>query len=152
MDIPTASEAFIQYQEWALSGAIPPEFGGELIIEKGLEYGQVAFGFIGNYFGPAENFSATIAPFFNTLPTGDTMILANVTQGTWIEVLAAIAVGDLNTTTQPESKDTYYAKSLMAPQDLPLTNASMTALITYLAQEGFNNSDVSVLSLSTRCF
>jgi len=105
---------------------------------KGSEYGQVEFAFLGNYYGPADSFNSTIAPFFSTLPTP---AIANVTQGTWIEALAATAVGDLNTTTQPDSNDTFYAKSLMAPQDVPLTNASITAMVTYLAQEGFNSTD-----------
>ncbi|KAE9390602.1 glucooligosaccharide oxidase [Gymnopus androsaceus JB14] len=138
MDIATASNAFIEFQTWALSGDVPAEFGGELFFLKGSEYGQVEFAFLGNYYGPADSFNSTIAPFFSTLPTP---AIANITQGTWIEALAATAVGDLNTTTQPDSNDTFYAKSLMAPQDVPLTNASITAMVTYLAQEGFNSTD-----------
>ncbi|KAJ4464928.1 glucooligosaccharide oxidase [Lentinula aciculospora] len=138
MDIPTASNAFIKFQSWALSGDIPLEFGGEIGFLKGSSYGLVQFAFLGNYFGPADSFNSTIAPFFDTLPPPDT---AAVTQGTWIEALAAIAVGDLNTTTQPDSNDTFYAKSLMAPQTVPLTNASMTSLVTFLAEVGFNSSD-----------
>ncbi|KAJ3787046.1 glucooligosaccharide oxidase [Lentinula aff. detonsa] len=138
MDAPTASAAFIEFQSWALSGDIPPEFGGEIGFLKGQAYGQVEFAFLGNYFGPADSFNSTITPFFSKLPAP---VTANVTQGTWIEALTAIAAGNMNTTTQPDSNDTFYAKSLMAPQAVPLTNASMTALVTYLAEVGFNSSD-----------
>ncbi|KAJ3816735.1 glucooligosaccharide oxidase [Lentinula raphanica] len=139
MDIPTASAAFSAFQSWALNGSsIPPEFGGEIGFLKGQAYGQVEFAFLGNYFGPDDKFNETIAPFFGTLPTPD---YANVTQGTWIEALTAIAAGNMNTSTQPDSNDTFYAKSLMAPESVPLTNDSMTALVTYLAEVGYNSSD-----------
>ncbi|KAF8824686.1 glucooligosaccharide oxidase [Lentinula edodes] len=138
MDIPTASNAFMEFQSWALSGNVPLEFGGEIGFLKGLAYGQVQFAFLGNYFGPADSFNSTIAPFFDKLPIPNT---TNVTQGTWIEALTAIAAGNMNTTVLPDTNDTFYAKSLMAPQLSPLTNASMIALVTYLAEVGFNNSD-----------
>ncbi|KAJ3711303.1 glucooligosaccharide oxidase [Lentinula raphanica] len=132
MDIPTASAAFSAFQSWGLNGSsVPPEFGGEIKFLKGQAYGQVELSFFGNYFGPDAKFNETIAPFFERLPTPD---FANVTQGTWIEALAAIAVGNLNTSTHLDSNDTFYAKSLMAPEDVPLTNESMTALVIYLAE------------------
>jgi hypothetical protein len=139
MDIPTASNAFIEFQSWALSGSVPTDFGGEIAFLKGSSYGTVEFAFLGAYFGSAESYNATVTPFLSKLPSNP--ILANVTQGTYIEALTAIAVGNMNTTTQPDSNDTYYAKSLMAPMNVPLTNVSMTALVTYLAEVGFNSSD-----------
>lgn len=134
----------MEFQSWALSGNVPLEFGGEIGFLKGLAYGQVQFAFLGNYFGPADSFNSTIAPFFDKLPIPNT---TNVTQGTWIEALTAIAAGNMNTTVLPDTNDTFYAKSLMAPQLSPLTNASMIALVTYLAEVGFNNSDVCLFLL-----
>ncbi|KIK60129.1 hypothetical protein GYMLUDRAFT_226197 [Collybiopsis luxurians FD-317 M1] len=139
MDIPTATSAFIAFQSWALNGSIPLTFGGEIGFLKGSSYGRVQFAFLGGYFGPAESFNDTVAPFFSSLPSNP--IFTNVTQGSWIEALAAFGVGNLNTSTQPDTNDTFYAKSLMAPMDVPLTNASMKAMVTYLAQVGFNSSD-----------
>ncbi|KAJ3888577.1 hypothetical protein GG344DRAFT_67830 [Lentinula edodes] len=72
MDIPTASNAFMEFQSWALSGNVPLEFGGEIGFLKGLAYGQVQFAFLGNYFGPADSFNSTIAPFFDKLPIPNT--------------------------------------------------------------------------------
>lgn len=139
MDIPTASNAFIEFQSWVLSGLLPIEFGGELIMLKGSAYGQIELGFFGDYFGSWDSFNDTVNPYLSQLPTPES---TNITQGSWIEILAATAVGNLNTTTQPDASDTFYAKSLMAPEDVPLTNASMVAVVTYLAEVGFNNSDV----------
>ncbi|KIK60152.1 hypothetical protein GYMLUDRAFT_97267 [Collybiopsis luxurians FD-317 M1] len=140
MDIPTATNAFISFQQWALSGTLPLTFGGEIGFLKGSSYGRVQFVFFGGYFGPAETFNETVAPFLDTLPS--TPDLANVTQGNWIETLSALAlgVGNLNTSTQPDTNDTFYAKSLMAPMDVPLTNASMGAMVKYLAEVGFNRT------------
>ncbi|KIK60124.1 hypothetical protein GYMLUDRAFT_999945, partial [Collybiopsis luxurians FD-317 M1] len=142
MDIPTATSAFIAFQSWALSSSIPLTFGGEIGFLKGSSYGQVQFTFLGGYFGPAESFNDTIAPFFSSLPSNPAF--ANVTEGSWIEALAAFGVGNLNTSTQPDTNDTFYAKLLMAPMDVPLMNASMRVMVTYLAHVGFNSSDVGI--------
>ncbi|KAF5390778.1 hypothetical protein D9757_004482 [Collybiopsis confluens] len=142
MDIPTASHAFAQFQSWALSGSIPQTFGGEIAFMKGSSYGLVEFAFFGAYFGSDESFNNTVSPFFSELPVPN--VSANLTSGSWIEVLEYLAtgVGPLNTSGQPDiGSDTFYAKSLMTPMDVPLTNASMTAMVKYLAEEGFNSSD-----------
>lgn len=57
--------------------------------------------------------------------------------GTWIQVVKKNANGQpLNTSTEPNSHDTFYAKSLMAPA---LNEAAGQAFIKYMANEGYSS-------------
>ncbi|KAK0445462.1 hypothetical protein EV421DRAFT_1796694 [Armillaria borealis] len=52
--------------------------------------------------------------------------------GNWIETVAALTFGALNTSTQAPINDTFYAKSLMIPEDSPLSMGAVDALMSYL--------------------
>ncbi|THV05853.1 hypothetical protein K435DRAFT_789874 [Dendrothele bispora CBS 962.96] len=45
----------------------------------------------------------------------------------------------LNTTGTRDSNDTFYAKSLMTPQDVPMTEEAMGAMMEYLGTTGFES-------------
>ncbi|KAK7462245.1 hypothetical protein VKT23_007848 [Stygiomarasmius scandens] len=145
MDIPNASSTFSSWQSFALSSSLPTTFGGELGILKGSAYGRVQVAFLGSYFGSADQaeFNKTVEPFLSGLPEPDVSLGSTLVSGSWIEVLAAGAAptGVLNTTMGgKDANDTFYAKSLMTPQDVPLTEEAMGALMEYLGTEGFESN------------
>jgi len=150
MDIPNASSTFSLWQSFALSSSLPTTFGGELAILKGSAYGRVQVAFLGSYFGSADQaeFNKTVEPFLSGLPEPDVSLGSTLVSGSWIKVLAAGAAptGVLNTTMGgKDANDTFYAKSLMTPQDVPLTEEAMGALMEYLGTEGFESNTVSIL-------
>ncbi|KAK1219457.1 hypothetical protein PQX77_017829 [Marasmius sp. AFHP31] len=137
MDVEQATHAFTSFQKFATDRALPNTFGGELGVLKGREKGRVAIWLLGSHYGTVGEFNETVDLFLNTQPTPDNMTL---TSGTWIEVLAAGAAGDLNTTGIEMPRDTFYAKSLMTPEDGPLlTEEAMNAMMKYLAEDGYES-------------
>jgi len=148
MDIPTATSTFSSWQSFALSSSLPTSFGGELALFKGSAYGRVLVGFLGSYYGSPDqaDFNKTVEPFVSGLPANELDPRSVLVTGSWIEVLAAAAVptGVLNTTAAGEEKnDKYYAKRLMTPPDVPLTEEAMGALMEYLGTVGFESDTLS---------
>ncbi|THU98373.1 FAD-binding domain-containing protein [Dendrothele bispora CBS 962.96] len=131
-----ATQALSNWQSF-VDTDIPPQLGGELVLTRGPSSGQVNVQFFGGYWGPHEDFNSTIAPFMNTFPTPQSQ---NVTSGNWLEGLEALVFGALNTSTMIESRDTFYAKSVMTPEQVPMTEEAMKAFITYLGTEGISSN------------
>ncbi|KAL0063991.1 hypothetical protein AAF712_009059 [Marasmius tenuissimus] len=137
MDVEQATHAFTSFQKFATDRTLSNTFGGELGVLKGREKGRVAILLLGSHYGTVGEFNETVDLFLSTQPTPDDMTL---TSGTWIEVLTAGAAGDLNTTGTEMPRDTFYAKSLMTPEDgLLLTEEAMNAMMKYLAEDGYES-------------
>ncbi|KAF5345995.1 hypothetical protein D9758_013863 [Tetrapyrgos nigripes] len=137
LDISDASKALSNWQSF-VDTDIPPEFGGELVLSKGPSYGQVQLSFFGAYWGSFDTFNSTIAPFKDTLPIVPQS--QSVTSGNWFEGLEALVFGALNTSSASETRDTFYAKSLLTPEEVPMTEDAVGAFITYLGTEGFSSN------------
>ncbi|ESK89816.1 glucooligosaccharide oxidase [Moniliophthora roreri MCA 2997] len=136
LDIATASKAFSDFQKYALSPSLPNTFGGELGVLKGRERGRVSVVFLGSFYGDTERYVQVVTPFLDTLPPwrNDSIVV----NGTWIDVVTAGAAGNL-TVEGEMPRDTFYAKSLMTPQDVLLTEEAMHEMMRYLGEEGFDS-------------
>ncbi|THH18825.1 hypothetical protein EW146_g2234 [Bondarzewia mesenterica] len=134
LDIVDATHALYAFQTFVESG-ITAEFGGELYLTRGSSAGSITVRFLGGYYGPLDSFNATLAPYLDELPAP---LATNVTAGSWLTALEADDYGPLNTTSDPTfvDHDTFYAKSLMTPEDSPMSEAAITALMTYLVNNG----------------
>ncbi|KAK0240537.1 hypothetical protein EDD85DRAFT_788572 [Armillaria nabsnona] len=108
--------------------------GLELRLLRGNIVGNLSMQLDGAYFGSHESFTEIIQPYLDTLPPSG---LTAITQGNWIETVAALTFGALNTSTQAPFNDTFYAKSLMIPEDSPLSRRAIDALMSYLDAVGF---------------
>ncbi|KAF9474996.1 glucooligosaccharide oxidase [Pholiota conissans] len=130
-----AASALTAFQNFVNGPSLPQEFAGELVLGSGSSKGRVSFGLTGGWYGPANQYAAVIAPFLATVPTPQSKKL---TVGTYIASVQYLGgLGRLNTTTIPDSTDTFYAKSLMTP---PLVSAQGTAFMNYLASQGFGTN------------
>ena len=141
-----ASSAINCFQTFVLSPSLPQELGAQLVLFAGTSKGRVSFLLTGGWYAPADQFAAVIAPFLATLPQPTSHKL---TVGTYIDIVQSIGGLDrLNTSGIPESPNTFYAKSLMTPEESPMSNASTTSFANYLANEGFGTNTVRNPSLS----
>lgn len=111
---------------------------GEITLSRGTSRGTVRFHVTGGWYGPASQLTATMAPFLSNMPAGPT---TTITPGTYINSVQYLAGGSLSTTA-PDTRDTFYAKSLMTPASSPMSLAARTAFATYLANQGFDSNTV----------
>ncbi|KAK0483238.1 hypothetical protein IW261DRAFT_1549740 [Armillaria novae-zelandiae] len=133
VSVAEASTFLRSFQGYVQSG-IPNSLGLELRLLRGNIAGNLSMQLDGAYFGSHESFTEIIQPYLDTLPPPG---LTAITQGNWIETVAALTFGALNTSTQTPLHDTFYAKSLMVPEDSPLSRGAVDALMSYLDTVGF---------------
>ncbi|KAJ3969658.1 hypothetical protein EV361DRAFT_336682 [Lentinula raphanica] len=136
MDFSTAGQAMYSFQNFSLSGPASP-FAGELVISKGSQAGQVTFAFTGAWYGDEGSAVSTLQPWLDTMPTPTSSQL--VGNGSYIDTVAQLSGSSLDTSQAPDSSDTFYAKSLMTPEDDPMSLEACTAFMKYLANEGFSS-------------
>ena len=136
MDPTDAANAVSAFQEFSTSN-IPSQFGAEFVIGRGNAAGQLSFGLTGGWYGPEQNLSSVIQPFLSQVgPPAST----NLVPGSYIDSVAYLGGGSLSTS-GPDSRDTFYAKSLMTPAASPISSAALLAFMNYMANEG-SNTDV----------
>ena len=147
LSVKDATDAVAAFQSFVETG-VPPEFGAYLNLFHGSTSGKIGVVLNGGWYGPPKGFNATIAPFLSKISTTPRTTL-NV--GSYINSVTAFGQGtgvpSLNTSA-PAKRDTFYAKSLMTPENSPMSTSAIMALMNYLAHEGFSSSMVCV-SLSS---
>ncbi|KAF9556534.1 FAD-binding domain-containing protein [Agrocybe pediades] len=130
-----AADALGKFQTYVTTN-IPKEFGPELTLTKGSSQGRVRFSLGGGWYGAASGLDAVLQPFLSQMPAPSN---SGRNVGTYINSVASLTGGlPLNTASGPDTHDTFYAKSLTTPQASPITAASRTAFMNYLANDGFN--------------
>ncbi|KAJ7272671.1 hypothetical protein B0H12DRAFT_1228680 [Mycena haematopus] len=139
MDIATASNAIAALQTFAATN-IPPEFGAELVFSAGPSSSHVNVELSGAWYGAANLFASTIAPYLATLPAPSWSM--PISPGSYINSVSVLAGQPLNTSTAADISDTFYTKSLMTPSGSPMSAAAITAFVTYMATQGYS-SDTS---------
>lgn len=122
----SAFQAFVQTN-------IPPEFGAEINFSKGSRSGMVSTTLAGGWYGPAQGLQPVLAPFLRQMPPNPKKTL---TVGSYLQSVAVLAGGSLSTKVA-DTHDTFYVKSLMTPQNSPMSMAAIQSLSSYLAIQGF---------------
>jgi hypothetical protein len=137
-----AADALGLFQSFVLRPSLPPQLGLEIVLTPGHEVGNVTFGLTGAWYGDPALINSTIQPFLDEMPaaTGPGVFSGN---GTWIDSVNVFA-GGLDTS-QPDGTDTFYAKSVMTPEEVPLDNKGRVAMMKYLSEEGVNSATVRFL-------
>ena len=129
-----AANATQKFQKFVQTN-ISQEFGAELVIGRGSASGRVSFGLTGGWYAPTEQLADAIAPFLADLSTPSSISIQNGTYINSVQILGAPAA--LNTSTAPDTQDTFYAKSLMTPEASPMTEKALNAFMFYLGKKGF---------------
>ena len=135
-----AAKATEKFQDFVQTN-IPQEITLEVGLTNGSSKGRVNYGLTGGWYGPAEQFDAVIAPLLHNLPTPSRK---SVTPGTFIESLGDMGglSGRLNTSGIDDTRNTFYAKSIMTPEASPMTSKALNAFMSYLGDEGYTADTV----------
>ncbi|KAF8698239.1 hypothetical protein AX14_001170, partial [Amanita brunnescens Koide BX004] len=134
MNSSAAAKAISTFQKFAQTN-IPKEYTAEIALIKGKVAGQLQLNFTGGWFGPTDKLNDIIQPYLDTLPEPD---LIGSKTGSYIDGLRLLGeVGHLNTRKIPETRNTFYAKSLMTPEASPISDTALAAFTDYLVNAGF---------------
>ncbi|KAF8955654.1 glucooligosaccharide oxidase [Flammula alnicola] len=132
-----AAAALSSYQDFVLTANLPPEFGAEIVLTRGNVQGHVTVGLAGGWYAPLDQLNATLKPFFDRMPPPRA---ESFDTGDYLHSAVNLAGGSLDTTSQPDNTDTFYAKSLMTPESQPMSDRALEALMEVIANEGFTTS------------
>jgi hypothetical protein len=135
-----AVKAISAFQTFAETN-IPKEFGVELVIGKSSSAGSLYFSLSGGYYGSKPSLASVIAPFLSKLRKPDTI---NITPGSYISSVQYLGGLGTLSTSLPDGRDTFYAKSLMTPS---ISENALHAFTNYAANQAFQAVNF-VLSLS----
>ena len=117
-------------------GNIPPQLGAEINLGRGSALGTVYFSLTGGWYGAQKDLKGVLSPLLALLPKDPEVSLKT---GTYLSSVAVLGGGSLNTT-NPDTTDTFYAKSLMTPQNSPMSKNAINAFIRYLANQGYSSA------------
>ncbi|SCZ88339.1 BZ3500_MvSof-1268-A1-R1_Chr10-2g02924 [Microbotryum saponariae] len=120
------TQAFLAFQAWGKNSS-PPELGIQAVIGA-----NGSLDLSGLYYGSGENFTNLMDPFVASLPSGVSPAI-NYTMS-WIDSLVVAAQGQaLSSKGQQDTRDCFYAKSLMTPDsDQLITEEAANAFFSYL--------------------
>jgi hypothetical protein len=131
--------AILSFQTFGSSILNDIDFGGEIYVEPGLESNTFCIQFFGAYYGEAENFNKTVQPFLGTMPEPSQ---SNLTRGDYITGLGALALGPMNVSSEAPTRENFYTKSLMTPEDKPMTENAVGNFIQYLLDKNSSFPEV----------
>ncbi|KAJ6582419.1 hypothetical protein B0H19DRAFT_929705, partial [Mycena capillaripes] len=134
LDYATAAPVLGDYQIFVNN--IPTKLALGLLWTKVNASGFVNLVFARSWYGAEGQVQSVLQPFLD--PTFD-ILLGN---GTWIENLAQLNSGQLNTSLRPETDDTFYVKSLVTPQEDAMKDKTRLQFMKHFATEGFSASRV----------
>ncbi|KAJ7577644.1 glucooligosaccharide oxidase [Mycena floridula] len=134
LDYVTAAKALGDFQDFV--NTVPKELGLVVLWNKGNATGYVGFEFGGSWYGQEGQVQSVLQPFLDTLPTP--IFGAFLGNGTWIDNLATLNSGPLDTSLRPDTNDTFYVKSLVTPQEDPMDENTRVQFMKHLATDGFS--------------
>ncbi|KAK0491398.1 glucooligosaccharide oxidase [Armillaria novae-zelandiae] len=131
----SAATALAKFQEYATTD-IPPQLGAEINLGKGDSEGSISFVLTGGWYGESiDALQNVLAPYLQSMPFASGTFSGN---GTYISTVQVLGDGVVNTKVAgPDSTDTFYVKSLMTPEDQPMTVEALEAYMKYIAYEGY---------------
>jgi len=144
-----ASNALLEFQTYALShsNGPPSHLGAEIVLGKGTNKGSVYFELTGAWYGSVKDnqgndvFDSILAPFLSKLPRPVQRTRSG--DGTYIGSVRELGGGaSLVTAAAPDIHDTFYAKSMMVPEDQPLSGQASLEFMARLARDGFDSATV----------
>ncbi|KAF5311543.1 hypothetical protein D9758_018766 [Tetrapyrgos nigripes] len=138
LDATAAGQAFLAYQNYSLSGP-PSVMGSELNIGPGSSRGSISVSLVGGWYADEssnDGLDAALQPFLSQMPEPSSS--EKLGNGTYIDSVVQFG-GSLDTSAEPDTTDTFYAKSLMTTTGSPVSADAFNAFAKFLSEDGFDS-------------
>ena len=141
-----ALDAFVAFQDFARTD-VPSKLGVKLDFRPGPNPGTVTCSLRGGWYGDNGQFDDVISPFLNKMPA---VTDQRVSPGTYSDSIKFFGRREQILPINPGPPGSFYVKSLMTPEDAPLSDSAMKAFVDTLA--GHPNTHPSIVSISLCVF
>jgi hypothetical protein len=135
--------ALVAFQDFAQTD-IPSQFGVKLDFRQGPIPGTVNCSLRGGWYGASERFDGVISPFLNNMPP---VTAQYVSAGDYSASIKFFGRRDRILPIDPGPPSSFYVKSLMVPENAPLSRSAIKAFVHTLAGQGHNHPSLVSISL-----
>ena len=139
LDVQKSAETLFDFQFWSLHSNVPKELGIEHQLRAGTQQGTLLITVTGSWFGPPAEFEKVINPLLAFYPSNRSQDVSVVS---YLESLIIQSGKGTLDTSQPDSPDSFYAKSLVVPENHPMSPLAVSNLINVLVKGGSSNLTV----------
>ena len=133
-------QALVAFQYRSLHFNVPKELGIEHQMKVGPQQGTLNVTVTGSWYGAPADFENVINPLLEYYPSDRIQI---VKVGTYLDSLILQSDEKTLNTSKPNDPDSFYAKSLVVPEDYPLSFHAISNLTDVLVKNGSSDLIVS---------
>ena len=144
LDVQKSAETLLAFQSWSLHSNVPKELGIEHQLRAGPQQGTLIVTVTGSWYGAPANFQSVINPLLADYPSNPHQDVRVVS---YLESLIIQSDKGTLDTSKPDIPDSFYAKSLVVPEDNPMSPLAVSNLIDVLIKSGSSNLIVSFVIL-----
>ena len=137
-------QALVAFQHWSLHSNVPKELGIEHQMKTGPQQGTLNVTVTGSWYGAPADFENVINPLLEHYPSDRTQI---VKIGTYLDSLITQSDKRTLNTSKSNDPDSFYAKSLVVPEDYPMSRYAISNLTDVLVRNGSSDLIVSLVIL-----
>ena len=128
------------FQSWSLHSDVPKELGIEHAMRIGSQRETLTIIVTGSWYGAPAAFENVINPLLAHYPSNCSQDVRVVS---YLENLIIQTYRGTLDTSQPDNPDSFYAKSLVAPEDHPMSFDAISKLTDLLVKSGSSDRIVS---------
>ncbi|KAG7098105.1 hypothetical protein E1B28_000078 [Marasmius oreades] len=140
LDPQQASAALQVFQSYPQQNSLPGELGLEIVLGQGWTDGTLSFTVQGGYYGSdgRSGIQRLMTPFISAMNLPSTSLKVQG-DGTYIDTVRILAEedGGLDMNGQ-DVTDTFYARSIIVPENEVLSKEASDSFMNYLANQGSN--------------
>ena len=139
-----SAQVLFAFQSWSLSSDVPKELGIEHQIGFGPQRETLNIIVTGSWYGAPADFENVINPLLGRYPENPSQDVRVVS---YLENLIIQSDKGTLDTSKPDKPDSFYAKSLVVPEDHPMSFDAISILMDLLVKDGSSDRLVSFVVL-----
>jgi len=139
-----SAQVLFAFQSWSLHSNVPKELGIEHAMRFGSQQETLTIIVTGSWYGAPADFANVINPLLAHYPSNCSQDVRVVS---YLENLIIQTYSGTLDTSKPDKPDSFYAKSLVVPEDHPMSFDAISKLTDVLVKNGSSDRIVSFIVL-----